>query len=166
MAARTLFFPNIAIFLCAFILSLLVAISLPSLPTLDIVRCHFTGDTVPHVSTDPVSIKEIRVHPFLMRPRRPAPPPPPPPWKKMANASADDNKVVVNPRAPSVRSPHIHRTTWEEYLRGPRRKGSRRVPGCSSLCISTNLHIPCVTQELLLYSTFIPVWADFCAIAK
>jgi hypothetical protein len=61
MAARAFFLPGIVLLFCAFILSLLVAISLPTLPTLDIVRCHFTGDTVPHVSTDTESIKEIRV---------------------------------------------------------------------------------------------------------
>jgi hypothetical protein len=41
MPARVYFVPGIVL-LCAFILSLLVAISLPSLPTLDIVRCRFT----------------------------------------------------------------------------------------------------------------------------
>ncbi|KAN0124417.1 hypothetical protein V8E52_002066 [Russula decolorans] len=60
MAARAFFLPAILLLFCAFILSLLVAISLPSLPTLDIVRCHFTGDTTPRVSTDTESIKEIR----------------------------------------------------------------------------------------------------------
>ncbi|KAI0302967.1 hypothetical protein BC826DRAFT_323054 [Russula brevipes] len=44
----------------AFILSLLVAISLPALPTLDIARCHFTGGTAPHVSTNTESINQIR----------------------------------------------------------------------------------------------------------
>ncbi len=41
MPARVYFVPGIVL-LCAFTLSLLVAISLPSLPTLDIVRCRFT----------------------------------------------------------------------------------------------------------------------------
>lgn len=63
MVARAFFLPGILLLFCAFILSLLVSISLPNLPTLDIVRCHFTGDTVPRVSTDPGSIKEIRVNP-------------------------------------------------------------------------------------------------------
>ncbi len=62
MPARALFLPGIIILFCALILSLLVAISLPNLPTLDIVRCHFTGGTTPRVSTDPESIKEIRVN--------------------------------------------------------------------------------------------------------
>jgi len=44
----------------SFILSLLVAISLPALPTLDIARCHFTGGTAPHVSTNTESINQIR----------------------------------------------------------------------------------------------------------
>jgi hypothetical protein len=61
MAARAFYLPGIILLFCAFILSLLVAISLPNLPNLDIVRCHFTGDTVPRVSTDAESIKEIRV---------------------------------------------------------------------------------------------------------
>jgi hypothetical protein len=65
MAARAFFLPGIILLFCAFILSLLVAISLPNLPTLDIVRCHFTGGTTPHVSTDTESIKEIRVNPLL-----------------------------------------------------------------------------------------------------
>jgi hypothetical protein len=65
MAARAFFLPGIVLLFCAFILSLLVAISLPSLPTLDIVRCHFTGDTVPRVSTDTESINQIRVNPLL-----------------------------------------------------------------------------------------------------
>jgi len=60
MAARAFFIPGIVLLFCAFILSLLVAISIPSLPTLDIVRCHFTGNTVPHVSTDSESMKQIR----------------------------------------------------------------------------------------------------------
>ncbi|KAI0276906.1 hypothetical protein BGY98DRAFT_881317, partial [Russula aff. rugulosa BPL654] len=58
--ARAFFLPGFILLFCAFILSLLVAVSVPNLPTLDIVRCHFTGDTVPRVSTDPESIKEIR----------------------------------------------------------------------------------------------------------
>jgi hypothetical protein len=45
----------------AFVLSLLVAISLPALPTLDIARCYFTGGTAPHVSTNTESINQIRV---------------------------------------------------------------------------------------------------------
>jgi hypothetical protein len=65
MAARAFFIPGIVLLFCAFILSLLVTISLPSLPTLDIVRCHFTGDTVPHVSTDSESMKQIRVNLLL-----------------------------------------------------------------------------------------------------
>jgi len=60
MPARAFFIPGIVLLFCAFILSLLVAVSLPNLPTLDIVRCHFTGGTAPRVSTDPESIKEIR----------------------------------------------------------------------------------------------------------
>lgn len=64
MAARAFFIPGFIILFCAFILSLLVAISLPSLPTLDIARCHFTGDSVPRVSTGTESIKEIRVNPY------------------------------------------------------------------------------------------------------
>jgi hypothetical protein len=62
MVARAFFLPGVILLFCAFILSLLVTISLPNLPTLDIVRCHFTGNTVPHVSTDTESIKEIRVN--------------------------------------------------------------------------------------------------------
>ncbi|SRR6266478_812943 len=62
MAARAFFLPGIVLLFCAFILSLLVAVSLPNLPTLDIVRCHFTGGTTPRVSMDPESIEQIRVN--------------------------------------------------------------------------------------------------------
>ncbi|KAH9963323.1 hypothetical protein BC827DRAFT_1129003 [Russula dissimulans] len=62
MPARTLFLPGIVFLFCAFFLSLLVSISLPALPTLDIVRCHFTSGAAPHASTNTESIKEIRVH--------------------------------------------------------------------------------------------------------
>jgi len=55
------FFLGTILLLCAFLLSLIVSVSLPALPILDIVRCHFTGDASPHVSTDTESIKEIRV---------------------------------------------------------------------------------------------------------
>ena len=55
------FFLGTILLLCAFLLSLIVSVSLPALPTLDIVRCHFTGDAYPHVSTDTEPLKEIRV---------------------------------------------------------------------------------------------------------
>lgn len=60
MPTRAFFLVTILL-LCAFLLSLIVSVSLPALPTLDIVRFHFTGDAPPHVSTDTESIKEIRV---------------------------------------------------------------------------------------------------------
>jgi hypothetical protein len=63
MAARAFFLPGIFLLFCAFIISLLVTISLPDLPTLDIVRCHFSdfnNGSVPHVSADTESIKQIR----------------------------------------------------------------------------------------------------------
>jgi hypothetical protein len=56
MAARAFFLPGIVILFCAFILSLLVAVSLPALPALDIVRCHFATDAF----TTDGSMKEIR----------------------------------------------------------------------------------------------------------
>ena len=62
MPSRVYVVPVIVLLFCAFILSLLVAISLPNLPMLDIVRCHFTEGTAPRVSTGPESIKEIRVN--------------------------------------------------------------------------------------------------------
>ncbi|THH14382.1 hypothetical protein EW146_g5951 [Bondarzewia mesenterica] len=43
MASRAFCIPGIAIFFCAFVLGLLVSISLPSFPALDIVRAHFDG---------------------------------------------------------------------------------------------------------------------------
>jgi len=58
MPTRAFFLVTIFL-LGAFLLSLIVSVSLPALPTLDIVRCHFTGDA-PHVSTDTESINEIR----------------------------------------------------------------------------------------------------------
>jgi hypothetical protein len=68
MVARSFFLPGIVLLFCAFILSLLVAISLPGLPALDIARCHFTSGTAPHVSTNTESIKEIRVSTLLLLP--------------------------------------------------------------------------------------------------
>ena len=53
--------PGIFFLFSAFFLSFLVSISLPSLPTLDIARSHFTSGVAPHVSTDTESIKQIRV---------------------------------------------------------------------------------------------------------
>jgi hypothetical protein len=38
------------------------------LPALDVVRCHFTSGTAPHVSTNTESIKEIRVSTLLLPP--------------------------------------------------------------------------------------------------
>ncbi|KAH9992139.1 hypothetical protein BJV77DRAFT_454072 [Russula vinacea] len=60
MAARTFFLPGIILLFCAFILSLLVAVSLPALPALDIVRCHFPSGLTLDVSSIPM-IKEIRL---------------------------------------------------------------------------------------------------------
>jgi hypothetical protein len=42
MAVRVYFVSGIVLLLCAFILSLPVTITVPDLPTLDIVRCSFT----------------------------------------------------------------------------------------------------------------------------
>ena len=67
MAARAFFLPGIFILFCAFILSLLVTISLPDLPTLDIVRCHFNNGSTQSGSTDTESIKEIRVNTLLLQ---------------------------------------------------------------------------------------------------
>jgi hypothetical protein len=54
MATRVYFIPGIVLLFCAFILSLLVTISLPDLPTLDIVRCRFTTihDALPYLLSD------------------------------------------------------------------------------------------------------------------
>ncbi|KAI0002882.1 hypothetical protein BJV74DRAFT_556169 [Russula compacta] len=60
MAARAFFLPGIVCLFCAFFLSLLVSVSLPALPTLDIARSHFTNGSSPHVTTDTVPIKQIR----------------------------------------------------------------------------------------------------------
>ncbi|KAH9041836.1 hypothetical protein EDB84DRAFT_1474130 [Lactarius hengduanensis] len=54
-------FPGIFFLFSAFILSLLVSISLPGIPTVDIARTHFTGGATPHVSTNTESIEQIRV---------------------------------------------------------------------------------------------------------
>ncbi|KAH9987374.1 hypothetical protein BJV77DRAFT_796733 [Russula vinacea] len=56
MAARASFIPGIVLLFCAFILSLLVSVSLPALPALDIVRCHFATDDFFSVAR----MKEIR----------------------------------------------------------------------------------------------------------
>ncbi|KAH9172150.1 hypothetical protein EDB89DRAFT_2220193 [Lactarius sanguifluus] len=53
-------FPGIFFLFSAFILSLLVSISLPGIPTVDIARTHFTGGATPHVSTNTESIEHIR----------------------------------------------------------------------------------------------------------
>ena len=54
MPPRVYFVPGIVLLFCAFILSLLVTISLPDLPTLDIVRCRFTTihDALPYLLSD------------------------------------------------------------------------------------------------------------------
>jgi hypothetical protein len=65
MAARSFFISGVVILFCAFILSLIVAVSLPGLPGVDIARVHFTSGTAPHVATNTESIKEIRVCIFL-----------------------------------------------------------------------------------------------------
>ena len=54
MAARVYFVPTVVLLFCAFTLSLLVTISLPDLPTLDIVRCRFTTihDALPYLLSD------------------------------------------------------------------------------------------------------------------
>ncbi|KAI0250547.1 hypothetical protein BJV78DRAFT_553324 [Lactifluus subvellereus] len=56
MAARTFFIPGVIVLFCALILSILVSVSLPSLPVVDIARAHFTGGIAPHVSTGTESI--------------------------------------------------------------------------------------------------------------
>jgi hypothetical protein len=61
MIARSFFVPRVIVLFCALILSLLVTISLPSLPAIDIARAHFGG-----TSTDPASIKEIRVRALFL----------------------------------------------------------------------------------------------------
>lgn len=53
-------FPGIFFLFSAFILSLLVSVSLPGIPTVDIARAHFTGGATPHVSTNTESIEQIR----------------------------------------------------------------------------------------------------------
>jgi hypothetical protein len=60
MAARVFSLPSIVLLFCAFILLLLVAISLPTLPALDIVRCHLPSGLTLDFSGIPM-IKEIRV---------------------------------------------------------------------------------------------------------
>ena len=57
-------YPGIFFLFSAFLLSFLVSISLPSLPTVDIARSHFTSGAAPHVSIDTESIKQIRVRIF------------------------------------------------------------------------------------------------------
>lgn len=54
------FFPGIFFLFSAFILCLLVSISLPGLPTVDIARSHFTSGIAPRVSTNTEAIEQIR----------------------------------------------------------------------------------------------------------
>ena len=67
MAARAFFLPGIFILFCAFMLSLLVTISLPDLPALDVVRCQYNSSSTPLESMDTESIKEIRVNTLLLQ---------------------------------------------------------------------------------------------------
>ena len=46
MSARASWIPGVIFLFCALVLSLLVSISLPSLPTLDIARVHFDATSV------------------------------------------------------------------------------------------------------------------------
>jgi hypothetical protein len=61
MAPRAIFLPATVLLFCAFILSLIVSVSLPALPTADIARVHFTNGTSPHLTTDTELINQIRV---------------------------------------------------------------------------------------------------------
>lgn len=63
MAAPRYFVPGIVLLSCAFVLSLLVAISLPYLPTLDIVRCRFTIES----DVLPQRLLDIGVSPSLLQ---------------------------------------------------------------------------------------------------
>ena len=60
MSARHFCIPGLFILFCAFILSLIVSISLPSLPALDIARTKFSGGTTEVTSIDG-GVNELRV---------------------------------------------------------------------------------------------------------
>jgi len=61
MVARAFFVPGTVLLFLAFILSLIVSVSLPSLPALDIARSHFDGNLAPPGSKNADTMKEIRV---------------------------------------------------------------------------------------------------------
>lgn len=65
MSARHFCIPGLFILFCAFVLSLIVTISLPSLPALDIVRTKFSGGTtsVSHVDG---GVSELRVRTVIV----------------------------------------------------------------------------------------------------
>ncbi|KAI0269398.1 actin cortical patch SUR7/pH-response regulator pali [Gloeopeniophorella convolvens] len=60
MAARAFFLPGVFFLFSAFVLLLLVSISLPGLPAIDIARSHFTSGVAPHVTTKSEAIEQIR----------------------------------------------------------------------------------------------------------
>lgn len=60
MSARHFCIPGLFILFCAFVLSLLVTISLPSLPVFDIVRTKFSGGTA-QISDIQGGVSELRV---------------------------------------------------------------------------------------------------------
>jgi len=68
MSSRAIFLPGTLLLFCAFILSLIVSVSLPALPTADIARIHFTSGASPHITTDTEPINQIRVRHILNHP--------------------------------------------------------------------------------------------------
>lgn len=58
--SRAFCIPGVVLLFCAFVLSLLVAISLPSLPALDIARTHFSEGSL-GASESSGEIDQIRV---------------------------------------------------------------------------------------------------------
>jgi len=62
MVSRAFFVPGTVLLFCAFILSLLVSISIPSLIALDIARSHFDSNLPPPDTLDSApSVNEFRV---------------------------------------------------------------------------------------------------------
>lgn len=67
MAARAFCIPGVVLLFCAFVLSLIVAISLPALPALDITRTHFSSGSLGTGSSSG-EIGQLRVRIFPVYP--------------------------------------------------------------------------------------------------
>lgn len=65
MSARAFCIPGVVLLFCAFVLSLIVAISLPALPALDITRTHFSSGSLA-AGNSSGEIGQLRVRIFVL----------------------------------------------------------------------------------------------------